>query len=58
MTWDMPSDKTCPKCSSFVTQKTKGNIITYKCSNTECDYLEEEQKQGKGKGKSTSKSKA
>lgn len=54
----MPSDKTCPKCSSFVTQKTKGNIITYKCSNTECDYLEEEQKQGKGKGKSTSKSKA
>lgn len=58
MTWDMPSDKTCPKCSNFVTQKTKGNIITYKCSNTECDYLEEEQKQGKGKGKTTTKSKA
>jgi DNA topoisomerase-1 len=40
MTWDMPSDKTCPKCSNFLTQKSKGNIITYKCSNTECDYLE------------------
>lgn len=47
MTWDMPSDKTCPKCSNFLTQKSKGNTITYKCSNTECDYLDEQLKEGK-----------
>ncbi len=51
MTWDMPSDKVCPKCSSFVTQKAKGNIITYKCANSDCDYIEEQQKEGtKSKG--------
>ena len=55
MTWDMPSDKTCPKCSSFLTQKSKGNTITYKCSNTECDYLEEQQKEGKRKAASKNK---
>lgn len=46
MTWDMPSDKVCPKCSSFVTQKAKGNTITYKCANPDCDYIEEQQKEG------------
>ena len=56
MTWDMPSDKVCPKCSSFLTQKTKGNIITYKCANESCDYLEEEQKSGAAKA-SASKAK-
>jgi len=55
MTWDMPSDKTCPKCSNFLTQKSKGNIITYKCSSTECDYLEEQQKEGKSKTASKTK---
>ncbi len=55
MTWDMPSDKTCPKCSSFLTQKSKGNIITYKCSNTECDYLEEQVKEGKSKASTKTK---
>ncbi len=55
MTWDMPSDKVCPRCSSFLTQKTKANTITYKCSNSECDYLEEEQKEGKGKATSKAK---
>lgn len=47
MTWDMPSDKVCPKCNNFLTQKKKGNIVTYKCSSTTCDYIEEEDKQGK-----------
>ena len=46
MTWDMPSDKVCPKCSSFLTKKTKGDIITYKCAKPECDYVEEQQKEG------------
>jgi len=47
MTWDMPSDKTCPKCSNFLTQKSKNNIIYYKCSNPDCDYTAEEQKEGR-----------
>ncbi len=46
MTWDMPSDKVCPKCSSFMTQKTKGDTIYYKCANSECDHSEEQLKDG------------
>ncbi len=45
MTWDMPSDKVCPKCSSFLTQKSKGDLILYKCANTECEHTEEQQKE-------------
>ncbi|MCX7773937.1 MAG: type I DNA topoisomerase [Clostridia bacterium] len=45
MTWDMPSDKSCPKCSNFLTQKAKGELVNYKCSNPECDYIEEQQKE-------------
>lgn len=58
MTWDMPSDKVCPKCTSFVTQKAKGNTITYKCANPDCDYVEEQQKEGKSKATARKKSKA
>ena len=47
MSWDMPSDKTCPKCGNFMTQKSKGNIITLKCSNSECDHMEEHVKEKK-----------
>lgn len=55
MTWDMPSEKTCPKCSNFLTQKSKGNTIAYKCSNSECDYIEEQKKEGKGKSATRAK---
>jgi DNA topoisomerase-1 len=55
MTWDMPSDKTCPKCSNFLTQKSKGNTITYKCSNSECDHIEEQKKESKSKAASKAK---
>ena len=41
LSWDMPSDKKCPKCGTFMTQKTKGGIITLKCANPECDHSEE-----------------
>ena len=47
MSWDMPSDKTCPKCSNFMTKKTKANTIIYKCSNPDCEHTEEEQKETK-----------
>lgn len=57
MSWDMPSDKTCPKCSSFMTKKTKTNTIAYKCANPECDYSEEEQKQARRTRKKKSESK-
>ena len=55
MTWDMPSDRSCPKCSSFVTQKSKGNIITYKCANPDCDYTEEAQKESRSASKKKTK---
>ncbi|NMA65731.1 MAG: type I DNA topoisomerase [Clostridiaceae bacterium] len=57
MTWDMPSDKTCPKCSNFMTKKSRSNMILYKCSNSECGYSEEEQKEVKKAGRKKSASK-
>ena len=54
MTWDMPSDKVCPRCSVSYS-KTKANTITYKCSNSECDYLEERKERKVGKATSKAK---
>jgi len=51
MTWDMPSGKTCPKSSSFVTQKVKGSTIFYKCANPDCDYSEEQKKESRSRKK-------
>jgi len=45
--WDMPSDKTCPKCGNFMTQKSSGNTMVFKCANPECDHAEEHVKEGK-----------
>ena len=35
--WDKPIDKTCPECNSLLAETKKGQI---KCSNKECDYVE------------------
>ncbi len=52
MTWDMPSEKQpCPKCGNFLTQKTKAGVTERKCSNSECDFSEEERKEGAEAGK-------
>lgn len=37
MSWDIPTGKKCPKCSSPLVEKGK----QIKCSNHECDYKEE-----------------
>ncbi|NLM75094.1 MAG: type I DNA topoisomerase [Clostridiaceae bacterium] len=58
MSWDMPSDKTCPKCSNFLTQKSRKNMIYYKCSNPDCDYAEEEQKEVKNTKKKSKEKEA
>jgi len=42
MTWDMPSDKNCPKCGSFMTRKYIGRNKVLKCVNETCGYTEEE----------------
>ncbi len=55
MSWDMPSDKTCPKCNSFMTAKSKGSLVQYKCANPQCGYEEEQEKES---GKVTGRSKA
>jgi len=49
LSWDMPSDKTCPKCGSFMTQKTSGNTQVLKCANPECGHTEEHAKERKKK---------
>jgi len=40
--WDMHSDKKCPKCGNFMTKKYKGNKVLYTCSLESCSYNIEE----------------
>ncbi len=41
MSWDEPTGKKCPKCGEHIVIKLqKGKTIT-KCSNKECDYIDE-----------------
>ena len=47
MSWDMPSDKSCPKCGNFMTKKSKGDVLELKCSNPSCDFTEEQEKEKK-----------
>lgn len=42
--WDMPSDKKCPKCGNFMTKKSKGKKVQYTCSLESCGYTLEEEK--------------
>jgi len=43
--WEMVSDKKCPKCGNFMTQKYKGKKIQYTCSLESCSYEFEEERQ-------------
>jgi DNA topoisomerase I len=36
MSWDMPSNETCPICGSFMLQKFVGKNIILNCSNEKC----------------------
>jgi DNA topoisomerase-1 len=58
MNWNMPSDKICPNCSSFLTQKAKTAVMEYKCANPDCDYSEEVAKEGKTSRKRKAKKEA
>lgn len=39
--WNKPIDRTCPKCGALLVEK-KTKTVKYACSNSECDYKEEE----------------
>ncbi len=41
MSWDIPTGKKCPKCSSAMITSRKGVV---KCSNKDCDYREATEK--------------
>lgn len=40
--WDKPLEKKCPKCGAYLVEheNKKENTTTIKCSNKECDYVE------------------
>jgi DNA topoisomerase-1 len=40
--WDMHSDKKCPKCGNFMTKKYRGNKVVYTCSLESCSHTIEE----------------
>ena len=40
--WEMASDKKCPECGNFMTQKKKGKKIQYTCSLESCSHVIEE----------------
>lgn len=41
MTWDKPSEVTCEKCGSFMTEKSSGKKKQLKCSNESCGFIKE-----------------
>lgn len=41
MTWNMPAGESCPKCGNFLEKKYSGKKVTLKCSNENCDYINE-----------------
>ena len=47
MSWDIPIDKKCPKCGSYLTKKELKKEIRIKCSNKDCDYEISESKNDK-----------
>lgn len=53
MSWDMPSGRNCPKCGSFMTQKSKGKALILTCANPQCGHVEEQEKKGKEKAKAS-----
>jgi len=42
--WEMASDKKCPKCGNFMTKKYKGKKVQYTCSLESCGYQFEEER--------------
>lgn len=42
MSWDIPTGNKCPKCNSPIVEKTIKGITQIKCSNKECDYIEQD----------------
>ncbi len=42
VSWDLPTDKKCPTCDSYLVEKIEKGEKVIKCSNKECDYIEEE----------------
>ena len=40
MSWDEPTGKLCPKCGQAIIVKQFKDKTVTKCSNKECDYIE------------------
>ncbi len=45
--WDIPTDKKCPTCGSYLTKKELKKETRYKCSNQQCNYETSETKNDK-----------
>ncbi len=45
--WDIASDKKCPKCGNFMTQKFRGNKVQFTCSLESCAYTFDEPRKKK-----------
>ena len=41
MSWDEPTGKLCPKCNEHIVNKTFRGKTQTKCSNKDCDYIEQ-----------------
>lgn len=40
VTWNQPTNRTCPKCNAFLVQKGRGKSAIYQCVNGSCGYTE------------------
>jgi DNA topoisomerase-1 len=47
VSWDKPTNKTCPKCGSLLGERRfRGRLTGYRCTNQECDYVKARGKEG------------
>ena len=42
--WEKPTNLKCPKCKKFLTVRETKTILTYKCSDKDCDFTKQETK--------------
>ena len=42
ISWEIPLEEKCPKCDSYLTQKEVYGKLRKKCSNENCDYVNNE----------------
>ena len=51
VSWDKPTNKNCPKCNGLLGERRfRGRMTGYRCTNPECDFVQNRGKAAEGEG--------